>query len=268
MPFIEHDGITIYFEDAGDGPAVVLGHSFLCSGAMWAPQVGPLSERYRVINVDLRGHGRSGKLSRPCTFDDLVGDVVAVLDELAIDRAVWAGLSIGGMVAMRAALMVPDRVRALVLADTHAGPETRFKRLKYRLMNSGAKVFGIRPFIPAVMRLMFGATTLKERPELTAEWRRNIATVHMPSISILLEALVRRESIVDRLCEIEVPALVLVGAEDASLPVDCSRQISGLMSDASLVIVPEAGHLSSLERPQEVTGAMLAFLDRVHHRPV
>lgn len=263
MPTIEREGVSIYYEELGEGPVVVLGHSFLCSGEMWAPQVPALAERNRVINVDLRGHGRSGPVTKPCDVYDLLGDVVAVLDSLDIEDAVWAGLSIGGMVAMRAALSVPERVRALVLLDTHAGAETTFKRAKYRLMNAGAKVLGIRPFIPAVVPLMFGKTSLKVRPQLVTEWGKKFSAIHMPSIGFILEALVRRDSVVDRLPEIGVPTLVMVGAEDASLPVVCSREISEGVPDSTLVILPEAGHLSTLEQPEAVTDAMTGFLNRV-----
>jgi 3-oxoadipate enol-lactonase len=261
MPEIEHDGVKIFFEVTGEGPAVVLGHSFLCSGDMWAPQVPRLAERHRVVNIDLRGHGRSGPLSRACDVYDLVGDVVAVLDHLEIESAVWAGLSIGGMVAMRAAITVPRRVRALVLLDTDAEEETAYKKFKYRAMNLGARAIGIRPFVPAVLPLMFGATTRRSRPELVNEWRGKFSAIHMPSISIVLEALARRDSVVDRLQNIEVPTLVIVGAEDASLPVPCARKISSAVANASLVVVPGAGHLSTLEQPEAVTRAMTVFLE-------
>jgi len=263
MPFIEREGITIYFEDVGEGPPVVLGHSFLCTGDMWASQVAVLEERYRVINIDLRGHGRSGTTSRPCDVYDLVGDVVAVLDSLKIERAVWAGLSIGGMVAMRAAITAPERVRALILADTHAGRETPLKTFKYRLMNAGAKVFGLRPFLPGVVPLMFGATTRKSNPELVAAWEEKFAAIDLPSIGVILDGLVRRDSVIDRLSEIEVPTLVLVGSEDASLPEALSREIAERVPDASLVVIPNAGHLSALEQPELVSEAILEFLGRL-----
>ncbi len=264
MPTIEHDGINISFEDSGEGTAVVLGHSFLCSGDMWAQQIPSLAKHHRIINIDLRGHGRSGRIEESCGIYDLVGDVVAVLDALEIECAVWAGLSIGGMVAMRAALTAPDRVRALILIDTHAGAETGAKKLKYGLLNVGARTLGIRPFLPAVVPLMFGKTTRRENPGLVAVWKEKFTEIHMPSISSVLGALVGRDSVVDRLPDIGVPTLVIVGAEDASLPVVCSREISEAMPNSSLVIVPEAGHLSALEQPQVVTEAMVDFLGRLH----
>jgi len=230
---------------------------------MWAAQVPALAERHRVINIDLRGHGRSGHASKPCDVYDLVGDVVAVLDALDIPTAVWAGLSIGGMVAMRAALTVPERVRALVLLDTHAGTETVVNKTKYRLMSVGAKLFGIRPFIPAVVPLMFGETSLRDRLELVTEWRKRFAALHVPSIGVILEGLIRRDSVIEKLPGIGVPTLVMVGAEDVSLPVECSREIANAIPDSTLLVVPEAGHLSTLEQPDFVTTAMTGFLNQL-----
>ena len=125
MAIAENRGQQIFFEDVGSGTPLVLGHSFLCSGAMWRGQVQALADRCRIVNIDLRGHGRSGPAHQPFSLYDAVGDVIAVLDLLGIGRAVWCGLSIGGMVAMRAALTHPDRVAALILLFSILVPLTK-----------------------------------------------------------------------------------------------------------------------------------------------
>ena len=261
MPDVESHGIRIQFEDVGSGPQVVLGHSFLCSGEMWAPQVGPLAERYRVVNIDQRGHGRSGNVTEPFDLYDMVADVVAVLDTLEIERAVWAGLSIGGMVAMRAAITVPERVSGLILVDTHAGEETPYKKLKYRTMGLGVKMVGTGPFLPTISKLMFGSTTRRYNPDLVDDWQQRFASVDVPSMILGVGVLARRDSVVDRLPQIEVPSLVIVGDEDVSLPPSYSREIASALPNSSLMVVSESGHLSSLEQPEAVTEAMLGFLD-------
>jgi len=260
MPDIETNGVRIHFEDVGAGPPIVLGHSFLCSGEMWAPQVGPLGESHRVVNIDARGHGRSSRLAEPFDLYDMVGDVTAVLDALGIERAVWAGLSIGGMVAMRAAVTVPDRVSGLILVDTHAGAETAYKKMKYRAMGLGVRTFGIRPFLPAISKLMFGATTRRTNPELVKAWEGRFASADVPSMLLGIRALVGRDSVVERLPEVAVPSLIIVGDEDTSLPVSCSQEIASALPSSTLVVVPESGHLSSLEQPEAVTDAMMSFL--------
>jgi pimeloyl-ACP methyl ester carboxylesterase len=264
MPSIDRNGVPIYFEDVGSGPPIVMGHSILCSGKMWMYQVPTLAERYRVINIDQRGHGKSVPAAGPYALHDMVEDAFAVLDHLEIERAVWAGLSMGGMVAMHAAVTAPDRVAALLLLDTHAGEETMYKKLKYRAMSIGAKAFGVRPFFPAVLPLLFGRTTLAENQSLVDEWKPRFEEIHVQSLARAVTALTRRPSIVRELGEVLCPSLVIVGEEDASLPPPISQEIADALPNASLVVIPEAGHLSALEKPEVVTEAMLQFLGGLH----
>lgn len=261
MAFVDNQGLSISFEDVGAGPPVVLGHSFLCSGKMWREQVPVLASRFRVINVDFRGHGRSSEVTRAFSLYDAVSDVVAVLDDLGIGKAVWCGLSIGGMVALRAALTSPQRVEGLILLDTDAGPEAPLRKLRYHGMGVGARLLGVGPFLSPIARLMFGATTRRENPTLVSEWKKEFSTVHVPSVLRGLEALMQRDSLLARLPQIAVPALVLVGAEDRSLPPFLSHRIHDLLPDSRLIEVAAAGHLSALEQPVAVNEAILDFLD-------
>jgi 3-oxoadipate enol-lactonase len=263
MPSIDRNGVKIHFEDLGSGPPVVLGHSILCSGEMWVRQIPRLAERYRVINIDQRGHGKSVPAATPYELRDMVEDVISVLDHLAIERAVWAGLSLGGMVAMHAATSHPDRVSALILLDTHAGKETTYKKLKYRAMSIGARAFGVRLFFPAVHPLLFGRTTLAENRALVDDWKSRFEAIHVPSLATAVAALTRRPSILRELSGVQCPSLVVVGEEDASLPPPKSREIADALPNASLAVIPGAGHLSALEKPKEVTEVMLRFLDEL-----
>lgn len=266
MPRVERDGIAIHYQERGSGPPLLLGHSFLCSGAMWEPQLAPLSEAHRVVNVDLRGHGESGRVERPFTLYDLVGDMLAVLDHLGVERAIWAGLSIGGMVALRAALEAPERVAALLLLDTHAGREAPSKRLQYRVMALAARVVGLRPMAGGVRRAMFGATTLRANAALVADWTERMVASDERSMHFAMQTLWARDTVVARLDRIRVPALVLVGEEDRALPPAYSEEIHAGLPDSRLVVVPGAGHLATLEQPEAVTRAMLAFLRECRER--
>lgn len=261
MPYLKKRNRRIYYEVSGSGPAIVLGHSFLCSTEMWSEQVGPLAQRHRVVNIDYRGHGKSDPAHEPFTLEDLLDDVLAVLDHLGMETAIWAGLSIGGMVSLRAALSVPERVEALVLMDTDAGAERTLAALKYRAMIGAARIVGIESLVPLVLPLMFGATTRRDDPELVERWRPKLMEPDLATISHGVRALVARESLLSRLGAITVPALVIVGAEDRSLPPKLSRRLSRALPAAQLVEVPAAGHLSALEQPEAVNRAMIAFLD-------
>ncbi|RTR05896.1 alpha/beta fold hydrolase [Halomonas nitroreducens] len=260
MPQVENRGVRIAFAESGAGLPIVLGHGFLCSGEMWRAQVPALAGDYRVINPDFRGHGHSSHLSEPFTLYDAVSDVIAVLDELGIERAIWCGLSIGGMVALRAALSHPGRVAGLILMDTDAGAETAWHKVKYRAMGAGARAFGFRPLLPSIAKLMFGATTRRENRPLVNEWKARVAENHVPSMLMGLEALIQRDSVLDRLHEIRVPALVLVGEEDRSLPVALSRRIHDRLPDSVFTVIPGAGHLTALEQPAQVNEAIAEFV--------
>ncbi len=253
----------LHYQAVGEGPAVVLLHSFLCSGAMWSEQVEALAREHRVLNVDLGGHGASPAVQAPVDLEALLVPVFAVLEAEGIEQAHWAGLSIGGMLALRAALAAPERVRSLLLLDTDAGPERRPARFEYRLLGTVVRVLGMRPVLPSVCRKMFGRSTLRHQPDLVREWRSRFAAIDVPSSLAILEALIRRRDLVPRLPEISAPALVLVGAEDRSLPPERSLTLAEGLPNGRYVEVPLAGHLSALEQPDRVTEAMLEHL-RTH----
>ena len=261
MPEIVNGTHRLHYSVDGDGPAVVLMHSFLCHGAMWASQVPVLARTHRVINVDLRGHGASSEPEGPFDIYDLVGDVIAVLDHEGVDTACWAGLSIGGMIALRAALTAPERVSGLIVLDSHAGAEKTTRSLKYRAMLLTARLVGLRALLPSVNRLMFGETTRSQRPELVAHWQEEFASVPFPTIEHGVGALIRRDSLHGRLSGIAVPTLVGVGAEDRSLPPVYSQRMADEIPGATLRMFKNAGHLSALEQPDAVTGAMVGFLN-------
>lgn len=260
---ITHRGATLAFTDAGSGPTVVLGHSFLCSRSMWAGQVPVLAERYRVINVDYRGHGASSAITRPLTLYDLVDDVLAILDHRGVERAVWAGLSVGGFVALRAALTAPQRVPGLVLVDTDGGAETWWPRTKYRILGGVARGLGVGAVGGAAARHLFGATTRKTRPELVRSWRQEFRQFDVASTLCFLRAVAGRDDLGPRLGAIDVPSVVIVGAEDVSLPPARSRRLAAQLPNATFHEIPGAGHLSAVEQPELVTAAMLEFLGTV-----
>ena len=200
--------MPIHYEVAGQGRPIVLLHSFLCSGEMWREQVPALAVRFRVINIDLRGHGASGEVTRRCSIYDMVEDVCRVLDDAGEASAIWAGLSIGGMISMRAALAAPDRVDALLLLDTEAAAERPFNRIKYRVMGGVARTLGFGPLRGQISRQMFGAATMRERGPLVEEWSRRFAELHVPSILWMVGALVTRDDVTPRLREIAVPSFL------------------------------------------------------------
>ena len=235
MPSIERAGTSIHYDDIGDGPVLVLGHSFLCSGEMWAPQVAALSSRYRLINIDWPGHGRSGPAIQPYSLEDLAGHVIALLDQLEIERVVWAGLSIGGHGGAARCIGAAGPGRRSCTAGHDGGAMRAFaSKLQFRMMGMIARLFGIRPLLPSILPLMFGATTRKEQTGLVDEWRSRIAATDVPSMLRTLNALMARDSLLPRLSGITVPVLVMVGEEDAALPPANSEAVAAQLPQAAL----------------------------------
>lgn len=261
MPSIERDGARVSYEITGDGPVVLLGHSLLCDGRMWDKVVPTLSERFRVINVDFRGH-RHSTAPRPFSLDDLARDWLAVLDAEQVSRAALCGLSMGGMTALRVALRAPERVAGMALIDSNGAREGRFNRIKYSIMAAMYRRTGYSAVLErAVKKLMFGRSTLRQRPELVAELRDMVRGHDREQLTRAIVAVFRRDSVLEQLHRIECPALILVGAEDLATPPDRSEALHAGLKSSSLEVLPRAGHLSAMEQPERVAAAVAGFLD-------
>src|SRR6202167_1162977 len=166
MPFAAINGQRIRFEDSGgDGPAVILAHGFLMDREMFAPQVAALAPEFRVITWDERGFGETEYDGKPFTYWDSASDCLGLLDHLDIEEAVLGGMSQGGFLSLRAALLAPKRVRALVLIDTQAGPEDPERMPAYRQMQETWLQAGpIEDLANVVASLIIGD------PELSPRW--------------------------------------------------------------------------------------------------
>ena len=119
------NGVTINYSDQGQGLPLVFIHAFPLSKAMWQPQVDALSASYRIITLDLRGHGESDTVLWNWTLEDYAADVIGLLDHLGVSKAVCIGLSMGGYTLLSMYRTYPDRVQAMVLADTRAQADTQ-----------------------------------------------------------------------------------------------------------------------------------------------
>jgi pimeloyl-ACP methyl ester carboxylesterase len=261
MPELERDGVHLYYDDRGSGPVLLLSHSWFCDGRQW-PQVPELVDAgYRVLNLDNRGHGRSGPRHEPCTMWDLAEDLVAVLDDAGVDRAVLVGLSIGGFASIRAALRHPDRVAALVLAGASADRAAWPNRIKATLLSPVAQTSRGWPLVMGqVVASLFGATTRRRQPELVATWREIFLGQDPESMIAVLRAFMGRDDVVDRLAEITAPTLVVVGEEDEDPGVLASARLAARIAGARFEVLPDTGHLSALEQPAAFTACVLEFL--------
>jgi 3-oxoadipate enol-lactonase len=260
MPKISANNVPVYYETSGSGLAVVFIHSFLCDGSLFEPQVQAFQSSCKVITVDIRGHGRSGAADSAFSIQDIVKDVLAVLDKEHIGAAVWVGLSIGGFVAMRAALDFPKRVKALVLLDTEAGPQSLVKKIQDIGLKWGLRALGPKAIAPSICNALFGKSTRRSNPALVNAYKLKFQEMRVESVCHCIDAVMNRDDLRPQLSKLECPTLVVVGDEDVPLPVAKSREIAQQISTSRLAIILGAGHLSAIEQPIEVNRVLAEFL--------
>ncbi len=257
MPFAEVNGQRIRFDDSGgDGPPVILSHGFLMDREMFAPQISALSPEFRVIAWDERGFGETESDGEPFTYWDSAADCLGLLDHVGIDRAVLGGMSQGGFLSLRAALLDPERVRALVLIDTQAGVEDPERLPAYRQMQATWLQLGpVDELAEGIANLIIGDPVLNE--VWIAKWRElSIESMRAPA-----DCLFDRDDISERLGEISCPAIVFHGTADQSIEIERAEELCrGLSGCAGVVRIEGAPHASNLTHADQLNPPLLEFL--------
>jgi 3-oxoadipate enol-lactonase len=257
MPFAEVNGQRIRFDDSGGGgPSVILSHGFLMDREMFAAQLDALAPEFRVITWDERGFGETEFDGEPFTYWDSAEDCLGLLKHLGIDRAVLGGMSQGGFLSLRAALLAPERVRALVLIDTQAGVEDPERLPAYRQMQqTWLQVGPVDELAEAIASLIIGDPVLNQ--VWIAKWRE----LPRESMRASADCLFDRDDISDRLGEIACPAIVFHGIADQSIEMQRAEELcQGLAGCAGVVRIEGAPHASNLTHPEAVNGPLLDFL--------
>jgi 3-oxoadipate enol-lactonase len=248
--------VSYTVDGAADAPVVVLSNSLGAARGMWDPQVPALAERYRVVTYDTRGHGESPAPRGPYALDDLVDDLVALLDEVGAERAHVAGLSLGGMTAMRLALREPQRVDRLALLCTSAKPDATPFLERAAAVRTG----GTAPLAPTVASRWVTPAYAAEHPDLVARLEAMIAGSDDEGYAACCEVVAGVDLLGD-LPRISAPTLVVSGREDPALPPEHQELIAEAIPGAELLTVSPAAHLANLEATLEVTGALLGHFD-------
>jgi len=257
MPFAEINGQRIRFDDSGgDRPPVILSHGFLMDREMFAPQIDALAPEFRVITWDERGFGETEFDGEPFTYWDSARDCLGLLDYLGIDRAVLGGMSQGGFLSLRAALLAPERVCALVLIDTQAGVEDPARLPAYRQMQqTWLQVGPVDEVAETIANLIIGDPVLNE--VWIAKWRE----LPLESMRAPGDCLFDRDDVSDRLGEILCPAIVCHGTADESIEMERAELLCrGLPGCGGVVRIEGAPHASNLTHADQVNGPLLDFL--------
>ena len=261
MPFADLAGHRIYFEDTGgDKPVLAFSHGLLMDHTMFAPQIEAFRANWRCISWDERGHGLTGQIPElsPFTYWDSARDLANLLKHLGVDRAVLAGMSQGGFLSLRCALLEPALVRALVLIDTQAGPEDPEQMMGNRALGEFWLQDGpSESLIGNAERVLLG-----EHWAGAAAWREKWWHFSPRHFLECLNTLGEREDLTHRLGEISVPALVVHGDADIAIPLAKAEALAAGLR-AELVVVPGAGHAANLTHPEPVNAAMARFLARL-----
>ncbi len=249
-----------------DALPVLFIHGFHVSGAMWAEAAASLSDRYRCVVPDLRGHGCSPPPPNAdgVTIADYADDCVGALDSAAPARpGVVCGLSMGGIIALEVVHRHRSRVRALVLCDTRANPETpegvatREQRARLALERGSD---GVRQIADAMLQNLLA-------PGADGAVRRAVRDMMLSTNSVGLAAASRalgmRPDLRPMLGSIDVPTLLVVGEEDAITPPEHMAGMQRSIPGSRLIDIPGAGHVPPMERPDEFNGVLRAFVDRL-----
>ncbi|QFZ18244.1 alpha/beta fold hydrolase [Saccharothrix syringae] len=257
------NGIDIAYDDKGSGTPLVLVHGHPFNRSMWWPQVERFSEDHRVVVPDLRGYGDTTVVPGKTPLGVFADDLVALLDHLGLARVVLGGLSMGGQIVMEVHRAHPERIGALILADTSPEADAQAEREARRATAERLLREGMAPYADEVLGKMITPHHVRALPEVAAHVSRMMRGTAPEGAAAALRGRAERPDYRDSLARVAVPTLVVVGEEDEYTPVDVARRLHGVVPGSTLAVVRGAGHLPNLERPEEFNEVLARFLAEV-----
>jgi 3-oxoadipate enol-lactonase len=257
-------GVDIEYDVSGASPSptLLLVHGFPHDRTLWAPQMHALSGTYRCVAVDLRGFGESSA-APPCTMDQYADDLAALLDAINVERAVVAGLSMGGYIAFALWRRHAQRVLGFVLTDTRAGADTDMVRARRAEMIALVRAGGVSALPTQLAAAQLGASTRARQPELESTVLAMSRRASADGVIGALEAMMARPDSSSTLSTIAVPTLIIAGAEDILAPPVEAEHMHALVPGSRLELIHGAGHLSNMERPAAFNAIVSAWADTV-----
>ncbi|NUO65704.1 MAG: alpha/beta fold hydrolase [Gemmatimonadaceae bacterium] len=256
------DTFGLAHEESGEGFPVILLHGFPHDHTLWAAQMTGLEGHCRVIAPDLRGFGES-VATPPYTIDRYADDVIALMDRLGIERAVIGGLSMGGYIAFSMWRRHRARFRGLMLIDTRAGADGDEAKQRRAQQIEVVRRDGVATLAPRLVESSVSARTRERHPEVVERLLAMMSRQPAEGVAGALQAMTRRADSTPTLKTIDVPTLIVVGAEDVATPVEDARKMHEAIAGSTLEIIEGAGHLSNLERPAAVNHVMSEFIARL-----
>lgn len=260
---VQVNGITVSYGDRGAGLPLVFLHAFPLNRTMWTAQEQALSSQFRVVTIDLRGHGESDAPLWRYTLDQAADDVRALMDHLSIRQAVLVGLSMGGYILLAFYRAFGDRVKGLVLADTRAqadtvdGQQSRFQMAQVAYKKGPAAIADL--MIPKLLR----PESINTNPDLVRSVRAMIEGNQISGIAGDLMAMAERPDSIPFLNQITCPTQIIVGELDQATPPSDAKLMADRIPGARLSIIPGAAHLANLEQPDRFTQIVRSFAEEV-----
>jgi 3-oxoadipate enol-lactonase len=227
---------------------------------MWAEQVSALADSHRVVTLDLRGHGESETSTGPSTMKLMAQDVAALMDELQIERAVIGGLSMGGYVTLAFYQLFPERVEKLLLADTRGQADTEDGKATRADQVQQILADGMTGIVNAMLPKLLSPETVSKQPEIVKRVRDMMMHTSPEGAAAALRGMAEREDQTERLSQINVPTLIVVGREDPITPVADSQKMHERIAGSQLVVIENASHVSNIEQPEQFNRALKDFL--------
>ena len=260
MPTLRSSDAHLYYEVTGSGPDVVLLHPFPLNRNFWNGTVGQLSTRYRLIVPDLRAHGDSELGEGPATMEKMASDLAKLCGEENVTRAFFAGVSVGGYVLFEFWRRHREHVAALALSNTRAAAETSESRATRLGVADKVLREGTGGFIEDTLPKLMSPTTVSNRPDILDSARRMMQKMSPQDIAGVQQGMADRADSVSTLRTINVPTLVITGADD-SVPRTEAELMHQQIPGSRLQVIDRAGHYAALEQPQEYGRMLRAFFD-------
>ncbi|MBL7259110.1 alpha/beta fold hydrolase [Paractinoplanes lichenicola] len=255
------NGITIDYDDSGDGRPLVLVHGHPFDRSMWRPQVEALAgSGWRVITADLRGYGRTTVVPGRTPLPTFAQDVAGLADHLGIDNFVLGGLSMGGQIVMECYRQFPARIEGLILADTFPRADTPEGREARRAAADRFEAEGNGWYARENLAKMLAAYNVDAMPAVAEHVTTMMTSAPSAGAAAALRGRAERPDYRELLTTVTVPTLIVVGRDDEFTPVSDAEEMQALIPRARLVIVDNAGHLPNLEQPKVFDDALASFL--------
>jgi pimeloyl-ACP methyl ester carboxylesterase len=255
----------IAYIDRGSGQPILLVHGFPLDHTMWNAQIKALSERARIVAPDLRGFGKSpvgnADPKHGITMERYADDLAELLDVLAItEPIVFIGLSMGGYIAWPFVRKHQQRLRGLVLCDTRAAADTEEARAGRIKMAEKVAEWGAKRVAEMIGPKLFAPGKFESNLAIVAEIRRVVENTPPAGIAAAQRGMAARPDMTSFLPQIKVPTLVAVGTDDAISPPAEMQKIAAAVPGSQYVVIPNSGHMTTMENPAAVNAALSQFL--------